>query len=57
VTAALTDEQRRVLTELNEVLNKATNNGLLDVLVADCKNPDSLNDFCDAVTYADRNYN
>lgn len=53
----LTTDQKRVLTKLNEVLNEATNVGLLDVIVADCKNPDSLNDFCDAVTYVERHHN
>lgn len=37
------------LQRLNEILELATREGLLDDLQGYCKNPDSINDVCDAV--------
>jgi hypothetical protein len=36
-------------TELHDILVRATDTGLLDIVAANCKNPDAVNDFCDAV--------
>jgi hypothetical protein len=38
------------LEELQEILEISTACGLLDDLQTYCKSPDTINDFCDAVT-------
>ena len=53
----LTPEQRYALTLLSDAMTLATNSGLFDVLMTDCKSPDSINDVCDAVTTLDREMN
>jgi hypothetical protein len=45
----LTAEQIDALQLLKAALSAATDSGLFDELLADCKNPDSINDLCDAV--------
>lgn len=44
-----TTEQVAALRNLKAALRLATDTGLFDELVADCKSPDSINDLCDAV--------
>jgi hypothetical protein len=43
--------KKQVLTKLNDAIKDASDLGLFDILVAHCRNPDSINDFCDAVNY------
>lgn len=45
----MNNKQHEALSKLEEALVIATDAGLLDILLDYCKNPDSINDFCDAV--------
>jgi hypothetical protein len=42
-------QQRVVLLKLYALLREATDCGLLDAILPECANPDSVNDFVDAV--------
>lgn len=42
-------EQLAALEVLKLASRMATDCGLFDILVADCKDPDSVNDVCDAI--------
>ena len=46
---SLTCDHKAVAEELNAVLLRATNAGFLDMLQDYVKNPDSINDVCDAL--------
>lgn len=48
----MTKEQMEALEALDAALEKATEIGALDVVQDYCNNPDSINDFCDAVENA-----
>ena len=47
----LNDGQRAALIFLHSALKAATAVGLLDELMADVKDADSINDVCDTVAY------
>lgn len=43
-------EQLAALEVLKFASRMATDCGLFDILVTECKNPDSINDVCDAIS-------
>lgn len=45
----LTHDHKEIAEELDTLLLRATNAGFLDVLQGYVKNPDSINDVCDAL--------
>lgn len=50
---ALTTEQQQALRTLLAAHKLATETGLFDIMQAECKSPDSINDVCDAAEWID----
>ena len=45
----LTTEQKIALKELKDAFQHATDSGLLDMMLDDVNDPDSINDVCDTM--------
>jgi len=48
----MTEQQKKALKDLKELLSAATDCGALDCLQGFLKSPDSINDICDALNEA-----